>query len=828
MSRIDRILANVRDVLNDHSKQRWSDERLLRLLDEGQRDISRHSRILKGQCSIELVDGEVYYTLPELCWLITRVTYNGQNLPFVSHAEMDSRMTNWESRKGNSVSSIVITNGLEGKLRVYPVPDGDIGTLEVQFIRLSRPLFAYTPGDVFEHNNLEGRDAEDAHPIGSITGLTDALSNLQDHRELNHRDAEDSHPIEAISGLPEALSDLALDIATQSVHNNLTDRDAEDAHPISSITGLTSALAQAGQAAGLAPALNMVIKYTVKGQPCVFYSVPKYNIEDLGVFGYGSGPHPAFIDNDVEIPRILVAAYPAAIIDGELVSQPGLPPVNDLTFAQAKQLAEDSGFELMRNWDWAAISLWCMANDYQPRGNTLNGKSHSHRWETGVVAGDVTLAGSGPAAWRHNGIDGIADMVGNTWEWVDGLRLVGGVYEIDGELYSTAPAEGAFSTLPPEDFFSVVSGSPAAPTHATAYSETGFLLASTSSSTVTIRVLDGALTTVTSFSGTTAPACGFVRLPNNDIALVYADGGTGNLRISDDEGATWSARVPIPAGNSTRTLTSLLSGTVIAFSTESSGATAVARCVRSVDNGWTWDSANQVPGFAIVEGAVEFLGSLYAFGGTRQISTSSGAAGRVAVSTDEGLTWANVYASGRQCAGLGVFGQYLCGIVDISGTMHLLKTADGVLWETVALTGSAGVTRAFTLDYDGNLAVAANNYLYIFDSELVSFQRVSIPVLMSNPHQMATHGRVTVLAGNNSTVNANTMLIRESKLREKQALLLPGGLNPSGSFFSNTTGERYALRGGGETSGDTAGLGALSLTNDENGTAGCRLRCRED
>ena len=38
-----------------------------------------------------------------------------------------------------------------------------------------------------------------------------------------------------------------------------------------------------------------------------------------------------------------------------------------------------------------------------------------------------TLTGSGPASWRHNNtFTGIADLVGNVSEWVDGLKLVDG------------------------------------------------------------------------------------------------------------------------------------------------------------------------------------------------------------------------------------------------------------------------------------------------------------------------------------------------------------------------------------------------------------------
>jgi hypothetical protein len=42
-----------------------------------------------------------------------------------------------------------------------------------------------------------------------------------------------------------------------------------------------------------------------------------------------------------------------------------------------------------------------------------------------------TLTGSGPLAWRHDlSPYGIADLVGNVWEWVGGYRLVDGEIQI--------------------------------------------------------------------------------------------------------------------------------------------------------------------------------------------------------------------------------------------------------------------------------------------------------------------------------------------------------------------------------------------------------------
>src|SRR5690606_21658939 len=56
-----------------------------------------------------------------------------------------------------------------------------------------------------------------------------------------------------------------------------------------------------------------------------------------------------------------------------------------------------------------------------------------------------TLTGSGPASWYHDGTPaGIADLRGNVWEWVDGLKLVNGrIYVHHDNDFDTGNSEGS-------------------------------------------------------------------------------------------------------------------------------------------------------------------------------------------------------------------------------------------------------------------------------------------------------------------------------------------------------------------------------------------------
>jgi len=172
------------------------------------------------------------------------------------------------------------------------------------------------------------------------------------------------------------------------------------------------------------------VLYTSKGYPSYMTIIPAFNLEEVGD-DLGTGRHPAFIVNGVEKNEIFIGTYQAIIHNDQAISLPYQRPRTSIDFHEAKAActASGPGFHMMTNWEWAALALWCLKNGTLPRGNTGYGKSHSHPEEVGIRSGDydITLTGSGPASWRHDGtMAGVADLVGNVWEWQDGLGLIDG------------------------------------------------------------------------------------------------------------------------------------------------------------------------------------------------------------------------------------------------------------------------------------------------------------------------------------------------------------------------------------------------------------------
>lgn len=217
---------------------------------------------------------------------------------------------------------------------------------------------------------------------------------------------------------------------------------------VSNYLSLTSMERQVSAASGG----NLRLIHDDLDNPSYMYRVPKVNLEDIGL--PGTSVHPAFIVNGVEIPEFWVGAYQAQVINGRACSLPGVDPTTSIDFdaAMAACNAKGAGWHLSSNVEWSAIQGICRSMGHIPRGNTNYGRAYEAVYETGRRVDNLppgtesgtgrTHTGSGPASWNHNGQEfGIADLVGNVWEWQSGLRLVDGEIQIIKDNDAAAQAD---------------------------------------------------------------------------------------------------------------------------------------------------------------------------------------------------------------------------------------------------------------------------------------------------------------------------------------------------------------------------------------------------
>ena len=186
---------------------------------------------------------------------------------------------------------------------------------------------------------------------------------------------------------------------------------------------------------------RQTVLYDDLGNPSVMNIIPIFRYEDLGYSGdMGAGVVSCFdVGTGTNKSEIFIGAFQSSLVGSRAVSLPRADPAVSVNFDTAKGYCANkgAGWHLMTMHEWAAISLWCMANGFEPRGNTNYGRAHDRYVERGRrmdgglpgdTAGTARVhAGSGPDAWRHNNSPwGISDLVGNVWEWLDGFKLQDG------------------------------------------------------------------------------------------------------------------------------------------------------------------------------------------------------------------------------------------------------------------------------------------------------------------------------------------------------------------------------------------------------------------
>lgn len=170
--------------------------------------------------------------------------------------------------------------------------------------------------------------------------------------------------------------------------------------------------------------------------------IPKATYSDLGLAG--TGTHPAWVVDGTEVPYIYVSKYQNVVIDNRAYSLPYKVPQVDVSFDRAIEYcqAKGAGWHLMSNVEWQAIALWCARNECMPGGN--NNGLYDDYYKTAEKGAPMpvyderyyedvpyTATGSGPKSWFHNNdFSGIADLNGNVNEWVGGIRLNNGEFNI--------------------------------------------------------------------------------------------------------------------------------------------------------------------------------------------------------------------------------------------------------------------------------------------------------------------------------------------------------------------------------------------------------------
>ncbi len=143
-TRIEDIITDIRGTLADPDSKRYTDARLIELIDKGQRDLVKKSKLLRSRVPIALLKNTAFLNLPADCYEITRALVDGIKVSILSHDDMDSRSFDisrdnnarfrsrdvnvnpsvnieWETDEGTSVRNVIYDRLERQVLRIYPI-----------------------------------------------------------------------------------------------------------------------------------------------------------------------------------------------------------------------------------------------------------------------------------------------------------------------------------------------------------------------------------------------------------------------------------------------------------------------------------------------------------------------------------------------------------------------------------------------------------------------------------------------------------------------------------------------------------------------------------
>ena len=140
------VLKSARYILSDTSVSRWTDERLLALLNDGLADIAKTTILFIDTLWVPVINNVVDYDLSDKVIKIHRVEYMDEVIEQRTFEEMDSvpftnrlsksqsvsngnnfgdnlipRSTKWQQDKGTRPLAIIYNKQSQGQFKIYPI-----------------------------------------------------------------------------------------------------------------------------------------------------------------------------------------------------------------------------------------------------------------------------------------------------------------------------------------------------------------------------------------------------------------------------------------------------------------------------------------------------------------------------------------------------------------------------------------------------------------------------------------------------------------------------------------------------------------------------------
>ncbi len=181
MTKVSELITGIRYILVDAPNlteaRGWSDERLLNLIDEAQKDICKETKIFKREHYLSLSLGSYTYPLPDDFIKADRFMDWERKIPEKSMCDMDTYRASWRTDVGDSVGAIIQDSVNMNQLEVYPIPSETLAYVPFYKAHITADLVEYFLYNV-EGVTVDATNATFSSTLGVLTEYVEDITNV--------------------------------------------------------------------------------------------------------------------------------------------------------------------------------------------------------------------------------------------------------------------------------------------------------------------------------------------------------------------------------------------------------------------------------------------------------------------------------------------------------------------------------------------------------------------------------------------------------------------------------------------------------------------------
>ena len=119
---VQSLINDIRPKLGDTSSRKWEDSSIIRVINEGLKDLAKHANIHYSSKTYPILPYQRSLYIEDKDFIkLKRVRLDNETIEFCTDTYMDERVYKWEEKQGEKLEAIVYNNLNIRELTLYPL-----------------------------------------------------------------------------------------------------------------------------------------------------------------------------------------------------------------------------------------------------------------------------------------------------------------------------------------------------------------------------------------------------------------------------------------------------------------------------------------------------------------------------------------------------------------------------------------------------------------------------------------------------------------------------------------------------------------------------------